>query len=139
MLQELACHACLSYAKYKKALVLKGERNIGKSQVVFVLTELAGLDQACQLSVEFMDDPEKRSVIKGTTLNSMSEPAVIDGGAVKTLVCTEEMNLISSGAAAAPLNASCSCRTATLSPSTTRNVSTGIGTHSIPLPPSIAE
>ncbi len=97
-LQEYMGYECLSHAKYKKALVLHGDSDTGKSQVVFVMTELAGADYTCQLSVEFMDDPERRSVIKGKTLNIMSElseSAMIADGGFKTLISTEELILIS--------------------------------------------
>lgn len=97
-LQEFAGYVCMAHAKFKKALVLKGPSDTGKSQVVFVLEQLAGQRFTCQLSVEHMDDPERRSVIKGMSLNVMSElsaEALIADGGFKTLISTEEPIMLS--------------------------------------------
>jgi len=97
-LQEFAGYVCMSHAKYKKALVLKGESDTGKSQVLYVFEQLAGEGNSCQLSVEHMDDLERRAVIKGKTLNVMSElseDALIADGGFKTMISTEDPLLIS--------------------------------------------
>lgn len=97
-LQEFMGYVCLSHAKWKKALVLKGESDTGKSQIVFVLERLVGSEFTCQLSVDLMDDPEKRSVIKGKSLNLMSElseNALVADGGFKTLISTEEPIMLS--------------------------------------------
>lgn len=96
-LQEFFGYVCLSHAKFKKALLLHGPSNTGKSQVVYALQHLVGTRFTCQLSVQHMDDPIMRAVIKGKSLNVMTElsaEAMIADGGFKTLVSTEEPILI---------------------------------------------
>jgi phage/plasmid-associated DNA primase len=78
-------------------LLVQGASNTGKSQLVYVLQHLVGTTFTCQLSVEHMDDPVMRAVIKGKALNIMTElssTAMIADGGFKTLVSTEEPILI---------------------------------------------
>lgn len=92
-LQWFAGYVCLSHAKYKKALMLKGVPDSGKSLIVHVLTALVGPENRCALSVEDMDDPTRRAVLKGKALNVMTElssSAMIADGGFKTLVSTED-------------------------------------------------
>jgi putative DNA primase/helicase len=96
-LQEFLGYICLQHARYKKALILKGPSNSGKSQIVHVCMQLVGPERTCQLSVEHMDDPTRRAVIVGKSLNVMTElttDALIADGGFKTMVSTEEPLLI---------------------------------------------
>ncbi len=92
-LQEFFGYICLAHAKYKRALVLYGESNTGKSVPVMVAKALVGEKYTCQLGVSDMDDPTRRAVLKGKALNIMTElsaDALINDGGFKTLVSTEE-------------------------------------------------
>ncbi|MGE4063610.1 MAG: phage/plasmid primase, P4 family [Rhodospirillaceae bacterium] len=92
-LQEFFGYVCLAHARYKRALVLYGDTNTGKSVPVMLAKALVGSDFTCQLSVVDMDDPQRRSVLKGKALNIMTElsaSAMVADGGFKTLVSTEE-------------------------------------------------
>lgn len=96
-LQEFFGYACLSHAHFKKALMIYGPADCGKSQVVYALQGLVGTRYTCQLSVEHMDDPTRRAIIKGKALNIMTElptNALIADAGFKTLVSTEEPILL---------------------------------------------
>ena len=91
--QEFAGYVLLPHAKLKKALLLFGPGDTGKSQAVLVLRLLVGAGLSCQLSIENMDDVKLRSVLVGKRLNVMTELSqrafAADSG-FKTLVSTEE-------------------------------------------------
>jgi P4 family phage/plasmid primase-like protien len=92
-LQEFFGYVVLSHAKFKKALVLKGPGDTGKSVVVFVLQHLVGSQNCCSLPVDKMDDEQARSVLVGARLNILSElpaDAMIADGGFKQLVSTQE-------------------------------------------------
>lgn len=96
-LQEFMGYVCLPHAKFKKALMLYGRPDSGKSVIVAVMQALVGSRVTCQLSVEHMDDPTRRAVIKGKALNIMTElpaSAMISDAGFKTLVSTEEPILL---------------------------------------------
>jgi P4 family phage/plasmid primase-like protien len=96
-LQEFVGYIMLAHAKFKKALVLYGDEDCGKGVIVRVLRELVGADFCCQLSVEFMDDPGRRSVIKGKALNiitELSSQAIIRDDGFKALVSQEDPVLL---------------------------------------------
>lgn len=96
-LQEFFGYACLSHARYKKALLVLGPSDSGKSLIPFVLALMVGRDQTCSLPLEHMDDPQARAVIVGKALNLLTEittSALIADGGFKTLVSTEEPVLI---------------------------------------------
>lgn len=96
-LQEYAGYVCLAHAKWKKALVLYGPGDTGKSTFVKILRALVGPEFCCSLPVDDMDDPVARSVIWRKRLNTISElsaEAMIADGGFKTLVSTEESILI---------------------------------------------
>jgi uncharacterized protein DUF5906 len=87
----------MPHAKFKKALVCKGPSNCGKSLVPEIASELVGKDAVCQLGVEHMDDPQRRSILKGKALNVITElsaDAIIKDDGFKTLVSTEEPIMI---------------------------------------------
>lgn len=92
-LQQFFGYALLPHARYKKALVLFGESDTGKSQVAQILGELVGQDNRCSVSVEDMDDARKRVPIVGKMLNVLTElssRSVIADSGFKTLISTEE-------------------------------------------------
>jgi P4 family phage/plasmid primase-like protien len=96
-LQEFFGYICTSHAKYKQALLLYGDSDTGKSVPPMVAKMLVGHDFSCQLGVEDMDDPQRRSVLKGKALNIITElsaEALIADGGFKTLVSTEEPVLL---------------------------------------------
>ena len=96
-LQEFFGYIVLQHARYKKAAILKGPSNCGKSLVVKAAIDLAGFLNTCSLPVDKMDDPVLRVVLKGKALNTMTElssGAMIADGGFKTLVSTEEPILI---------------------------------------------
>ncbi len=96
-LQEFFGYVCLAHARYKRALVLYGDTNTGKSVPVMLAKALVGSEFTCQLSVVDMDDPQRRAVIKGKALNIMTElsaSAMVADGGFKTLVSTEEPVLL---------------------------------------------
>lgn len=90
-LQTFAGYCLASHSKLKKALVLEGPGNTGKSQFVLMLKELVGAEFTASLSVEEMDDPVARAVLVGKRLNVLTElraEAIIKDGGFKTLVST---------------------------------------------------
>ncbi len=92
-LQEFFGYVVLPHAKAKKALVLVGPSNCGKSVVPLVAKALVGPGFTCSLPVSDMDDPVKRWVIKHKRLNIMTElpaEAMIADGGFKTLVSAED-------------------------------------------------
>lgn len=92
-LQQFFGYVLLPHARYKKALVLLGESDTGKSQASMLLAELVGRDNRCAVSVEDMDDPRKRTPIIGKLLNILTEitsKSVIADGGFKSLISTEE-------------------------------------------------
>ena len=96
-LQEFFGYALLSHAKYKKALLIYGESDTGKSVPARVLMQAVGEVNACSLPVDQMDDPTARAVIVGKQLNHMTElsvDAMIADGGFKQMVSTEEPLLI---------------------------------------------
>ncbi len=96
-LQDFFGYMCLSHAKWKKALLLYGPADCGKSRIVDAGMGLVGLEYTCQLSIEFMDDKTTRAVIKGKALNVATElptDALIADSGFKTMVSTEEPILI---------------------------------------------
>jgi P4 family phage/plasmid primase-like protien len=96
-LQEYAGYILTSHAKYKKALFLYGPSGTGKSRIVEALTALVGRKYVCTIPLELLDDPKRVSMIKGKSLNVVTElpdGALIKDGAFKALVSTEEPILL---------------------------------------------
>lgn len=88
-LQEFFGYALLTHALYKKACVLYGDPDTGKSAVITVLTELVGSDQTCSIDIESMDDPRLIAPIKGKSLNTVADltsKSVFADGGFKRLV-----------------------------------------------------
>ena len=92
-IQEYFGYCLLPHAKFKKALMLYGESNTGKSQVAHVLRALVGSQNTCSLSTEQMADERKRAGIVGKMLNVLTElpaDAMIADGGFKQLVANDE-------------------------------------------------
>jgi P4 family phage/plasmid primase-like protien len=86
-------YIALPHAKFKRALVLYGESDTGKSVPVKLARKLVGEEFCCALGVHQMDDPVIASVIKHKRLNTLTEltsDALIADGGFKTMVSTEE-------------------------------------------------
>ena len=91
-LQEFFGYVLLGHCRFKKALLLWGPSNSGKSAPLLVLMALVGRDAVCQLSLDDMEDPRRRGVIVGAALNVMTElpyEALIRDGAFKQIVSGE--------------------------------------------------
>lgn len=96
-LQEFFGYCLMPHARYKKALLLHGETDTGKSIIPGILARLVGRKHVCSVSVEDMDDPRKREPLIGKALNILTEltaKSVVADGGFKTLVSTEEPLLI---------------------------------------------
>ena len=69
---------------YKKALLLWGESNTGKSVVCEVAKEMVGRIATCSIQPEKMDDPQLIAELKGKKLNIVTElssgSSIADGG-----------------------------------------------------------
>lgn len=92
-LQQFFGYCLLPHARFKKALILYGDGDTGKSQVAKLLQELVGRQNCCGVSVEAMDDERKRVPLVGKLLNVLTEisaKAVVADGGFKTLISTEE-------------------------------------------------
>lgn len=92
-LQEFCGYIISSHARYKKAGLLEGPGDTGKSIAVGIAEQLVGRSSCCSLSVDSMDDPTRLTIIKGKMLNVMSElssKALVKDSMFKTLISTEE-------------------------------------------------
>jgi putative DNA primase/helicase len=96
-LQEFFGYCLMTHARYKKALMLVGESDCGKSQIPQVLRMLVGDGNISAVPVEHMDDARKLSPLMGKMVNLLTEltsKAMVADGGFKTLVSTEEPLLI---------------------------------------------
>lgn len=92
-LQEFMGYILLGHARYKKAAVLYGESNTGKSLVLKVIGAMVGFQNACSIKLEDMSDPRKVAAIHGKMVNiitEIDEGALIADGGFKQLVSTQE-------------------------------------------------
>lgn len=92
-LQEFFGYVCMSHARYKKALLVKGESDTGKGLIATLLAEMVGRDRVCALPLEKMDDLQARDAIVGKALNLMTEiaaQALIADGGFKQMISLEE-------------------------------------------------
>lgn len=96
-LQEYIGYCLAQHAKYKKALLLYGDSNTGKSRIPDLISRMVGEDNACSVDLDALDDPVLRASIMGKAVNIISElaeGALIKDGAFKTMVSTEEPILV---------------------------------------------
>ena len=93
-LQQFLGYILMPRALYKKALLLFGDTDTGKSQVCNIARELAGGSQyVCGILPSEMSDPRARASIKGMALNLIPDLPKwqrIDDGGFKQLVSTGE-------------------------------------------------
>ena len=92
-LQEFMGYCLMPHARYKKALILQGNSDTGKSLVADVIERMVGQSNCCCVSVEDMDDSTERTQLIGKMVNKITEissRAVIADGGFKTLISTEE-------------------------------------------------
>lgn len=91
-LQQFFGYILMSHAKYKKAMILFGPRDTGKSQVCDVATQLVGGKEfICSITPDQMDDPRSLAMIKGKALNvvaDLKKSTVLADGGFKQLVST---------------------------------------------------
>jgi P4 family phage/plasmid primase-like protien len=91
-LQQFFGYILMAHAEYKKACILFGPPDTGKSQVCMVASELAGgLRFVCSIVPDDMDDPRKLAPIKGKSLNcvpDLKKSTVLADGGFKQLVST---------------------------------------------------
>lgn len=95
--QEFFGYVCLPHAKLKRALMLLGPGDTGKTELCHALQALVGRQWCASLGVEQMDDPMVRWVLVGKRLNVITEittDAMVADGGFKTLVSTEDPVLI---------------------------------------------
>jgi len=83
-LQEFFGYILLSHTAFKKALLLLGESNTGKSVPCEVATMMVGSEFTASLLPEKMDDPNFTAVLKNKKLNKVTEIStdskIADGG-----------------------------------------------------------
>jgi P4 family phage/plasmid primase-like protien len=91
-LQQFFGYILMAHARYKKALLLFGDPDTGKSQICYVAQELAGGHRAvCSITPDEMDDPRKLAPIKGKAVNIVADlerDTVLADGGFKRLVST---------------------------------------------------
>jgi len=91
-LQQFFGYILMPHARYKKAAILFGLRDTGKSQICSVAKALAGGDRfTSSITPDEMDDPRKLAPIKGKALNMVADlpkNTVLADGGFKKLVST---------------------------------------------------
>ena len=90
-LQEFFGYILLPHARYKKALILHGAPDCGKSGVISAIRHLVGPEHVCSISTDHMDDARALAPIKGMAVNLLGElpaKALIQDGGFKQLVST---------------------------------------------------
>lgn len=95
-LQEFFGYILCLHASYKKALLLLGESDTGKSIVCQIAKELVGFNSVCCISLEAMDDPQKLAPIKGKMLNlvtELSSDAQFADGGFKQIISNEPIQV----------------------------------------------
>ena len=89
-LQMFMGYCLLSHARYKKALLLYGPPNTGKSQVCNIARVLVGGERyVCGILPSQMNDDRKRAQIKGKALNmipDLPQSETIEDGGFKQMV-----------------------------------------------------
>jgi P4 family phage/plasmid primase-like protien len=90
-LQEFAGYLLLQHARFKRALVIYGPSDTGKSEVGKLFRAMVGGNRVCSIPLGDMGDPRKVAPIKGKLLNLLSElprNALLHDGGFKALVST---------------------------------------------------
>jgi len=91
-LQQFFGYILMPHAHYKKALILYGDPDTGKSQICNLASSLVGGEKfVCSITPDDMDDPKKLAPIKGKALNCVPDlkgNTVLADGGFKQLVST---------------------------------------------------
>lgn len=91
-LQQFFGYILMPHARYKRAIILYGLRDTGKSQICNVAKALAGGNRfTSSITPDEMDDPRKLAPIKGKALNMVADlpkNTVLADGGFKKLVST---------------------------------------------------
>ncbi len=90
--QEFFGYLLCSHAKYKKALLLLGESNAGKSVPCEIAKFMVGEEATCCIRPEDMDDPLLTSPIKSKKLNlvtELSSTSQLSDGGFKQIISGE--------------------------------------------------
>jgi len=91
-LQQFFGYILMPHARYKKAMILFGPSDTGKSQICDIAIALAGgVENICSISPDVMDDDRKLAPIKGKALNCIADlkkNTVLADGGFKQLVST---------------------------------------------------
>lgn len=93
-LQEFFGYILLAHNKYKKALMLYGQGDTGKSVIANIMRELVGSNNCCQIQVDKLNDPRALAPIKGKMINlitELPEDVMVADGGFKQLVGTDEL------------------------------------------------
>lgn len=96
LLQEFFGYICLNHSRYKRALMLLGPGDTGKSVIVNLARLMVGTEATAQLSLEHMDDPGARYAIKGKRLNlatEVSQRALMAESGFKAMVSGDPVGL----------------------------------------------
>lgn len=91
-LQEFMGYCLMTHSRYKKCLILEGDANCGKSQVLSVVEMILGSEHICSIQPGDMDDPRNLEPLIGKRANIVhdlpSDTVIADGG-FKSLIDTE--------------------------------------------------
>lgn len=94
--QEFFGYLLCSHAKYKKALLLLGESNTGKSVPCEIAKTMVGFSATCCIRPEDMDDPQLTAPIKSKKLNlvtELSSAAELSDGGFKQIISGEGIQI----------------------------------------------
>lgn len=92
-LQEYFGYVLMQEAKYKKALIMYGRPDSGKSLALQILKYIVGPDNTCHIAIDKMSDPRDLAHIFGKKLNALFEvgsDTKINEGGFKQLVSCED-------------------------------------------------
>lgn len=95
-LQEYAGYILLPHTLWKKALVLYGESDTGKSRVTDVLVNMVGQRYVSCIALDQMDDSRKLAPLRGAAINLVSdlkESTILADGGFKALVSGDPMEI----------------------------------------------
>lgn len=94
--QEFFGYLLCSHVNYKRALLLLGESNTGKSVPCEIAKHMVGANATCCIPPEDMDDSKKRAPIKSKKLNlvtELSSDAKLSDGGFKQLISGEGIQI----------------------------------------------
>lgn len=92
-IEEFLGYLLLRQAPYKKAFIAFGKGDTGKTELSYVMENLVGKENVCNISLEHMGSPRKLAPLRGKSLNLISElqnDTDIEDAGFKRLVSTGE-------------------------------------------------